>query len=106
MEEMIEYEPYQEKKRERRIRDRNRMIKRAYRFIRRDWYPDECNPNLEVRRPWDKDGHDPEAMAWKMARRIGDYQKICSCHSCGNPRKFFGHITRQEKKAKKVTDTY
>ena len=56
-----------EAKRERRIRDKLRMKARAAKM-----YP-----------------HDPK-------RRAADNLAVCSCWMCGNPRRYFGHRTRQE----------
>jgi hypothetical protein len=36
--------------------------------------------------------------------KYADHLKSCSCHMCGNPRKFWNEKTRQELKAKLKTE--
>jgi hypothetical protein len=38
---------------------------------------------------------------WHVKRRghLSKNNTVCSCWMCGNPRKYFGFVTRQEKKA-------
>jgi hypothetical protein len=70
---------YKEQKRERRIRDKQRMKAKARRVSRlwRSYY----------------DGDSSRAM------KHADYLAVCSCSMCGNPRRWFGERTMQEKKA-------
>lgn len=67
-----------EKKRERRIRDNQRMKAKAKAITNSNWkYAD---PNRVVKH--------------------ADYLAVCSCTMCGNPRRHFGTLTRQELKVK------
>lgn len=67
---------YYEKKRERRIRDKQRMKAKAKTVARISWnYADP-------------------ARAVKHA----DYLAVCSCTQCGNPRRHFGERTLQERR--------
>lgn len=67
---------YQEQKRERRIRDKQRMKAKARMVARVSW------------------GYADPARAVKHA----DYLAVCSCDQCGNPRRHFGRRTLQETK--------
>jgi hypothetical protein len=68
---------YREKKRERRIRDKQRMKAKARKVARTRWgYSD---PNRTVKQ--------------------ADYLAVCSCCMCGNPRRHFGSRTLQEIRA-------
>lgn len=64
---------YQEKKRERRRRDSQRMKDRASRYARVNGWG---NP--------------------ERYRKQADYLAVCSCDMCGNPRRHSGERTLQE----------
>jgi hypothetical protein len=86
-------ERYVEKKRERRIRNSLRMIRRAYRIVGTRWWP----------RP--QDGYVNSPQTWEevfpvrrsAARKLADNLKSCSCRcGCGNGRRHWGDQTLQE----------
>lgn len=82
--------PYIEKKKERRIRDKNRMKEKSKRIAR-------LQHSLQY---WDELEH---CNAWRstIARRavvIAERLASCSCFMCGNPRKWFNTPTFAEVK--------
>lgn len=42
----------------------------------------------------------------KMIGRAANHGKLCSCHMCGNPRKFFNEKTLQEQKFDEKAKVY
>lgn len=58
---------------------RRRMIVRSARMVRDTWGLD----------PWES----------HLAPRFANNMKHCSCHMCGNPRKYWKAVTRQEEAA-------
>ena len=69
------------------------------------------NKSKWFRREMEKTGHFGANITEheeRTALRETNHGKLCSCHMCGNPRKYFGEVTLQEKKAdefSKVLDT-
>lgn len=81
-----------ESKRALRRHHRARMIARARRVTRRwygTWEPRQSEwvkgkGSVFKRRPIDHTSADQYAV------KVGDYLAVCSCYSCGNPRRHFG----------------
>lgn len=46
---------------------------------------------------------DPEWLDGAV-KRMADNMQICSCHACGNPRRYWDSDTMQEKRARDVDD--
>lgn len=42
---------------------------------------------------------EPQWITERAVRQHAADRAPCSCHLCGNPRRFFGQVTRQEKRA-------
>lgn len=105
---MEEVEKYREKKRERRIRDRLRMIEKAKRYAARYIYWEPDNPLIERNRylGWmDIDRlHHPKMDTWEevflaretWARTHYDNIVVCSAECCGNSRRHHKSMTVQE----------
>ena len=97
MEDQEEFVAYVEKKKERKIRDRERMIRHCIRVFHRIWtvYQEGSKwPDWSVTiRP----GDIPDDLE-AHARKICDRMQSCSCARCGHRRKWNG-VTRQEKLA-------
>jgi len=77
-----------EEKRARRIRDRQRMIARAYRkglLLWRAGGPDGVEKIRDFAREYAQQNH----------RHLA----ACSCHMCGNPRRYWGEVTMPERRA-------
>ena len=74
-----------EKNRKRALRRHHaeRMHQHALRIIREYWYY----------------GDQDEEWAQWASRRWRDHLKVCSCWSCGNPRRYLNELTRAELKA-------
>lgn len=72
---------YYEKKRERRIRDSERMKAKAVKYAKQ--YTSLYAGDI------------------KRAVKHADYLAVCSCSMCGNPRRYWGKPTMQEIKADK-----
>lgn len=72
---------YQEKKRERRRRDLQRMKDKALRYAKTNGWGNS-----------------------ERYRRAAEYLAVCSCDMCGNPRRHFGHRTLQELRMNDVQD--
>ncbi len=83
--------PYPEQKRERRRRDRLRMIRRAHEVARR-WY---CEPGLCGCRTW----QEVHQKRWEAARILFDNLKHLSGFWSMNPRRSQGALTLQERRA-------
>lgn len=86
---------YEEPKRARRIRDRERMIARGRRVaakwhkvpdLNREWVNFEERQYVLHQETWDDVFQERD----RFARRNHDNLKRCSCHMCGNPRRRFG----------------
>lgn len=89
-------EPYKEKKRERRIRDRERMLRRAYRVAIRHWPEPDPAAYTNCPTSWDE----VYSARWAYARRFSEHLKHCSCSlGCGNGRRIHGDPTWQEYRA-------
>lgn len=91
-------EPYKEKKRERRIRDRNRMIQRGKQVFYMMWGSYSYSP-ICFRHP-EHFEHEAEMHGRKYYNNL----KACSCPICCNPRhsiwsKAKFRLTMQERKA-------
>jgi hypothetical protein len=112
---MEEEQKYQEKKGERRIRDRLRMIGKARRYGARYIYDEPDNPTDESRRwsdGWpDVDNNLHYSMeSWEdvflaresFARRTHNNITVCSCYLCGNGRKYNKSMTVQEARAEEA----
>lgn len=88
-------EPYKEKKRERRIRDRERMIQHGKRVFYAMWADCYRTPD---------DSKHIEHEAEMHGRKYYNNLKICSCPICCNPRRSLWskaelRLTMQERKA-------
>lgn len=98
-------EPYKEKKRERRIRDRNRMIQHGKTVFRMMWGSYIFSPNTYERH----EQYDLEAEMY--GRKYYNNLKACSCDICCNPRrspysKEKYRLTMQERKELEVAKDY
>jgi len=81
---------YKEAKRERRIRDRLRMIAHARKVVRR-YHHYSADGKIDIEHYIEND-----------ARKNHDHLKTCSCMGCGNPRHYFHgeeRITMAERRA-------
>ena len=99
---------YREKRAERRIRDRERVFSKTVRVAAQVYPGPDSHPRVWY--AW-KDaagaehyGHldtwgDVFGVRESYARHNYKNRARCSCHMCGNPRRFFGEVTYQEKKA-------
>lgn len=47
---------------------------------------------------WHSAASDPEWVA-RTTARMANHGKLCSCYMCGNPRRHFGDVTMQERRA-------
>ncbi len=93
--EEVEDVTYKESKRERRIKNRLRMIARGKRHFRQN--------NNHWQYAWEPYKHFAEE-AEMYGRKFHDYLQICSCDACGNPRHSGWtspkwRITNQERRA-------
>jgi len=93
-------ERFKEPRRARRIRERRRMVRRAWRK-----QAATCSAVPGSRSFWrDSGGRTRRFETWEdvhefrtmRARRWADNLKICTCYACGNPRRHFKAATRQE----------
>ena len=104
----MEEAAYREKRAERRIRDRERVFRKVVR-VAAQFYP-RPDTHLRVRYAW-KDGggaeHYGHLDTWEDVFGVREWyaryhyknRERCSCYMCGNPRRFYGEVTYQEKKA-------
>jgi hypothetical protein len=85
-----------------RIHHHHRMLARALDFERTKWFP---HPIPGVWTQWrDRSGRPRYLHTWEEvvayrrehARLRAENRAICSCASCGNPRRWFDEPTRQE----------
>lgn len=81
---------YLEKKRERRIRDFQRMVQRAYLVISL-WRPEPNQDSCWCPRTWDE----LIKSRRRQARRFADNLRVCSCFACGNPRRHWGRTYKE-----------
>ena len=97
---------FREPRRARRIRDRDRMRARAVSLGKRSYAAPDNAPRAD--RWTDLDGRErvgtPDWEAVFERRRAygwarADYLASCSCHMCGNPRRFWNARTLQEVRA-------
>ena len=98
-------EPYKEKKRERRIRDRERMIQHGKHVFHMMWGSYIFSPNTYRRH----EQYDLEAEMY--GRKYYNNLKACSCDICCNPRrspysKEKYRLTMQERKELEVAKDY
>ena len=70
---------------------RQRMIDRARRIMRQTWY-------------WSQSENVDEEIA-DLAPRFADNMAKCSCPTCGNPRRWYGKPTVQERRLGGGVDT-
>ena len=102
-----EYEPYIEKRRERRIKDRNRLQKRTEKRLARQW--SRFRPGYSRWRdirgiPWTQKEMERHPTLAVTAARYRDTPKPHKCVCCGNPRRYLKgrtktELTRQERLA-------
>lgn len=98
-------EPYKEKKRERRIRDRERMIQHGKQVFYMMWGSYIFSPNSYQRH--EQFDHEAEMHGRKYYNNL----KVCSCPICCNPRhnewtKGKYRLTIQERKALEAEKDY
>lgn len=97
------YEPYVEKKRERRIRDKERVFQKHKRIIQRTWCVyDNHWPGAE--RYLERMSRHKKHSLHIDARRAAAAPTPCSCVTCGNPRRHYKgrlreQLTVQERRA-------
>jgi hypothetical protein len=100
-----------------RARRRRELIKRKQRWLRitPEWWSLTPNEVAGLRDPLEDDEETtrfwkvsltrhwspehPAAHAFACAQRRARTPAMCSCMMCGNPRRWFGAVTRQEKRS-------
>jgi len=104
----VEDAVYREKRAERRIRDRERVFRKALRVAAQFYPGPDSQPRVWY--AW-KDAAGAEYYGhldtWEDVFGVREWyaryhyknRARCSCHMCGNSRRFFGEVTYQEEKA-------
>ena len=98
---------YREPRRARRIRDRHRMEAKAAKRLsyKGTWAaPDSIGFRGGNGKLYAASWEEVFARRTAMAARMRDNMAACSCAMCGNPRKWLGEPTMQERRARDVSD--